>query len=162
MITKPIATLLLFLAFSISATAHQQKSYETDLLYRTIIETVKKVDFERMGSAYHDDAVVVTSNKSTPIKSVLKRWKKEGEQLQKDGGFARVKFRFLNRIVNEETAFESGIFRYSTVDKLGVETIFYAHFEDLNIKKDGKWLTMMEHQTKTATEKEWNDLTDWN
>jgi hypothetical protein len=157
-----IATLLLSLVFSFSVTAQQQKQYATDSLYRTIIETVQEVDFERMGNTYHGDAVIVTSKKSTPIKSVLKRWKKEGEQLQKDGGFARVKFRFLNRIVNEATAFESGIFRYSTVDKLGAETVFYGHFEDLNIKKEGKWLTMMEHQTKTATEKEWNALMDWN
>ncbi|NQZ80229.1 MAG: hypothetical protein HRT52_04355 [Colwellia sp.] len=157
-----LMTLLFTLGFSISVNAHQQKQYETDFLYRTIIETVQEVDFERMGSTYHPDAVIVTSKKSTPIKSVLKRWKKEGEQLEKDGGFARVKFRFLKRIVNETTSFESGIYRYSMVDKLGTEQVFYAHFEDLNVKKDGKWLTIMEHQTKSATEQEWNDLSDWN
>ncbi|MFT5755959.1 MAG: hypothetical protein ACI9LM_000671 [Alteromonadaceae bacterium] len=160
--TNFITTLLVCFVFSIPATAHQQKQYETDSLYRMIIQTVQEVDFQRMGSTYHGDAVMVTSKKSTPIKAVLKRWKKEGEQLQSEGGFARVKFRFLKRIVNETTAFESGIYRYSTIDKLGAETVFYMYFEDLNIKKDGKWLTLMEHQTKTATEKEWSDLTDWN
>jgi len=159
---KLLNTFLLTITFSLSAIASQQEQYETDSLYRTIIETVQDVDFERMGSTYHPDAVIVTSKKSTPIKSVLKRWKKEGEQLQKDGGIARVKFRFLKRIVNETTAFESGIYRYNTVDKLGNEQVFYAHFEDLNVKKNGRWLTIMEHQTKSATEKEWKALTDWN
>ncbi len=162
MIKKCIATLLLSLTFSTSVTAHPQKQYETDYLYRTIIETVQTVDFERMGSTYHVDAVMVTPKKSTPITSVLKRWKKEGEKIQKNGGFARVKFRFINRIVNETTAFESGIYRYTITDKLGLETVFYSHFEDLNVKKNGKWLTMMEHQTKSATEEEWKDLMDWN
>jgi len=159
---KKIVTILLFtLSLSSFVSAHQQKEYETDSLYRTIIETVQEVDFERMGSTYHPDAVIVTAKKSSPIKSVLTRWKKEGEQLQKDGGHARVKFRFINRIVNKTTAFESGIYRYSTVDNLGKETVVFAHFEDLNIKKSGKWLTVMEHQTKVATEKEWNNLSDW-
>jgi len=148
--------------FSYPTLANEQKSYGTDNLYLKLIKSVNRADFNMMADTYHADAVLVTASKSTLIESALIRWKKEGEKLQNDGGHATLAFRFNKRIVNEFSSFESGIYRYSTVDKLGKETIYYAHFQDLNIKKNGNWLTMMENQTAKATKEQWMSLPKWN
>ena len=157
-----IITTVYISTFSYSTLANEQQSYDTDNLYHKLIKSVENADFKLMANTYHADAVLVTANKSTLIKSALIRWEKDGKKLQDDGGHATLAFRFNKRIVNEFSAFESGIYRYSTIDKLGKETVFYAHFQDLNIKKKGNWLTMMENQTAKATKQQWLSLPQWN
>ncbi len=146
----------------IGATASEKQAFGTDTLYREIIRTVADVDFKAMAAAYHPDAVLVTEKKSIPVNIALKQWKKEGEKFQKEGGTATLSFRFSKRKLSETTAFETGIFRYITRDKAGTEKIIYSHFQDLNVKKSGRWLTLMEHQQSLASETEWNALPVWN
>jgi hypothetical protein len=133
----------------------------TDSLYREIIRTVQEADFTAMAGAYHPDAVLVTSKSSTPISEVILRWKSDGEKFQKEGGVAFVTFRFSSRLSSATTAFDSGIFRYGTRDKDGVENVSYMHFEDLSVLKNGRWLTIMERQMSSATVEEWESLPEW-
>lgn len=146
----------------IAVTAGEKQIFSTDSLYHEIIRTVVEVDFKAMAASYHPDAVLVTAKVSMPIGVVMKRWKEEGEKFQKEGGTATVSFRFSDRKVSETTAFETGIFRYSTTDKDGTVKTMLSHFQDLNVKKNGQWLTILEHQTSSATEAEWNALPVWN
>jgi ketosteroid isomerase-like protein len=156
----------LFLLFSgllpIAASASDKQVFSTDSFYREVIRTVADVDFKAMAAAYHPDAVLVTEKESMPIRAVLQRWKKEGEKFQKEGGTATLSFRFSDRKLSETTAFETGIFRYTTKDKVGTIKIIYSHFQDLNVNKSGQWLTVMEHQQGLSTEAEWNTLPVWN
>lgn len=145
-----------------ATTAGEKQIYSTDSLYHEIIRTVVEVDFKAMAAAYHPDAVLVTSKASMPIGVVMKRWKQEGEKFQEEGGLASVSFRFSDRKVSETTAFETGIFRYSTTDKDGTVKTMLSHFQDLNVKKNGQRLTILEHQMGTATEAEWDALPEWN
>ena len=159
---KYMSTLFVCLNFiPMIATAGEKHSFSTDSLYHEIIRTVDEVDFKAMAAAYHPDAVLVTGKTTMPIGVVMKRWTEEGEKFQKEGGTASVLFRFSDRKVNESTAFETGIFLYSTTDKDGTVKASYSHFQDLNVKKDGQWLTIMEHQLNSATEAEWNALPEW-
>jgi ketosteroid isomerase-like protein len=154
---------LIYLCFlPISAKASDKQVFSTDSYYREIIRTVAEVDFKAMAAAYHPDAVLVTEKKSMLIKEVMKRWKKEGEKFKNAGGSASVSFRFFDRKLSETTAFETGIFRYSTIDKDGVVKTIYSHFQDLNVKKNGRWLTLMERQQNLSSEVEWNSLPVWN
>ena len=147
---------------STGANASEKQSFSTDSIYREIVRTVADVDFKAMAATYHLDAVLVTGKKSMPISIALKRWKKEGEKFQKEGGTATVSFRFSNRKLSETTAFETGIFRYSTRDKAGTEKNVYRHIQYLNVKKNGHWLTVMEHQPGSSSKTEWNALPAWN
>jgi ketosteroid isomerase-like protein len=133
----------------------------TDELYREIQRTVAEADFEGMANTYHPDAVVVTTELTHPVADVIERWKTEGEAFAREGGEANVDFRFSSRLTGEGTAFDTGIFRYSTIDTDGTRTVYYTHFENLAIQKDGVWQTMMEHQVNKATESEWDQLPTW-
>lgn len=148
-------------ALSMGATASEQPPLGTDSFYREITRTVADVDFRAMADLYHPDAVLVTGKKSMPISIALTRWQKEGEEFQKEGGAATVLFRFANRKLSQTTAFETGIFRYTTRDKAGVEKSVYIHFQILTVKKDSRWLAVMEHQLGASSEAEWNALPVW-
>ena len=136
---------------------------ELDLYWMELARTVQEGDFEGYGATYHEDAVVVFAtgeNKtSVALSEALAGWKegfmKTKEGIQKDA----VQFRFSQRIGNETTAFETGIFRFTSKDAVGKLLGEYTiHFEMLLIKRDGKWYGLMEYQKGTATEEEWDAL----
>jgi hypothetical protein len=158
---KFISMFLIFISFSIIANADDHGNHDTDNLYRELIRTVVESDFDGMAATYHQDAVLVTSKSTSLISSVMPRWRADGDKLKAAGGRAALAFKFAKRIVNEETAFEQGIFRYATIDAQGKETPVFYHFEDLNRKMAGTWRTMMENQLGPATEEEWINLPDW-
>jgi len=132
----------------------------TDSLYEEIQRTVAEVDFSGMAAVYHPDAVLVSARSTAAISDILPRWKAAGEKLQSDGGQASVAFRFTARQHNETSAFDSGIFRYATIDADGVEKATFVYFENLSVYRDGRWLTMMERQMAPTSESDWNTLAD--
>lgn len=131
--------------------------------WKKLSKTVKEGDFEGYSSLYHEDAVIIftTGNNklSVSVAEALADWKqgftrtKAGEQ--KDN----VEFRLSQRVGNANTAHETGIFHFTSVDSSGnVLTDTLVHFEMLFVKKDGAWLSSMEYQRSTATQAEWEAL----
>ena len=117
---------------------------ELDRFWVELARTVNEGDFEGYEATYHKDAVVVFAtgkNKtSVSISKALAGWKegfiktKEGKQND------AVQFRFSQRIGDESTAHETGIFRFTSKDSIGKLIAKYTlHFEMLLIKRDGKW-----------------------
>jgi len=136
---------------------------ELNRYWTELSRTVQEGDFEGYRATYHEDAVVVFAtgkNKtSVTLSKALAGWKegfmKTKEGKQKDA----VQFRFSQRIGDENTAFETGIFRFTSKDTDGKLLAEYMiHFEMLLIKRDGKWVGIMEHQKDTATQEEWDSL----
>jgi ketosteroid isomerase-like protein len=136
---------------------------ELDRYWTELARTVKEGDFEGYGATYHKDAVVVFAtgkNKtSVALSKALAGWKdgfmktKEGKQID------AVQFRFSQRIGDETTAHETGIFRFTSKDANGNLLAEYSfHFEMLLIKREDKWYGLMEHQKSAATEEEWQAL----
>ncbi|MFD2822995.1 DUF4440 domain-containing protein [Lacinutrix iliipiscaria] len=136
---------------------------ELDRYWAELSRTVKEGDFEAYAATYHKDAVVVFAtgkNKtSVALSQALDGWKegfiktKEGKQND------AVQFRFSQRIGNETTAHETGIFRFTSKELDGKLIAEYTiHFEMLLIKRNGKWLGVMEHQKNAATDEEWSAL----
>ena len=74
------------------------------------------------------------------------------------GDRATEEFRFSRRQHDAATAFESGIFKYTVIDKGGVKTPKYYPFEQLLVKSDGKWRIAMERQFAEVTAGEWDKL----
>jgi ketosteroid isomerase-like protein len=132
-----------------------------DSLYREIIRTVANADFDAMAATYHGDAVLVTMDNSRPISSVMPLWKAAGEKHKKAGGSAFLNFRFSSRLSSGGTTFDTGIFRYGTRDRQGVEKLSYTHFQDLTVKKNNQWTTLMERQMGNASLAEWDALPAW-
>jgi ketosteroid isomerase-like protein len=133
---------------------------ELDAFYIELARTVQEGDFEGYGATYHEDAVVVFAgdkNKvSYPISKALSNWKqgfidtKEGKQND------NVEFRFSQRVGDETTAHDTGIFHFTSKNKSGeVLRDSFVHFEMLLVKKENTWLAVMEYQKSAATTDDW-------
>jgi ketosteroid isomerase-like protein len=127
-------------------------------VWAPISASVVNKDIAAMGRVYHPDAVVVSNNGTQTIRSTLVRWG-EGMVADKAKGLrATVEFRFSKRQDDGETAFEVGVFKYTSIDKAGVSTPRYVQLEALLVKRQGKWVFLMERQLDTVTEAVWNSL----
>ncbi|NNE14658.1 MAG: hypothetical protein HKN51_06755, partial [Saprospiraceae bacterium] len=93
---------------------------ELDLYWNELTRTVKEGDYEGYGAAYHPDAVVVFTNgktkKSVPISTALLNWKQGFDNTKIGLTNDAVEFRLSQRIGNETTAHETGIFHYKSID----------------------------------------------
>lgn len=161
---------IIFFAFFVSTKAISQsnsddlRKNEIDKTYWSVItKTVKEGDFEGYSATCHENAVLVTTageNKlSYPMPAALARWKqgflntKQGKQMD------NVSFRFSQRIGNETTAHETGIFYFTSHDSKGkLIGEGYMHLEALLVKHGDKWVCLMEYQKAEATQEEWDAL----
>lgn len=133
---------------------------ELDAYWAESSRTVREGDFEAYADSYHEDAVLVNGIRGTSyaISEALDGWK-EGFDDTRDGKMtAAVDFRFSERLISENTAHETGIFRYTSQMEGEEESVALIHFQSLTVKKDGRWVMMMEYQIATATDAEWTAL----
>lgn len=134
------------------------KSYWTE-----ISRTVKEGDFEGYKATCHPNAVLVTTsgkNKlSYPMTEALTRWQQGFTNTKQGKQMDNVQFRFSQRIGDATTAHETGIFYFTSHDSNGkLISEGYTHLEALLVKRDGKWLCLMEYQKAKATREEWEAL----
>ncbi len=154
---------LINLATEIQLDTDSLRNAELDQFYAMISKTVEEGDFEGYKEAYHKDAVIIFAsgqNKtSVSISQALAGWK-QGFMDTKAGKMkASVEFRFSQRISSEDTAHDTGIFIYTSADSNGKVTGKYiTHFEMLMVKRNNKWLALMEYQKGNGTKEEWDAL----
>ena len=135
---------------------------ELNAYWAEVSRTVREGDFEGYGALYHPDAVVIFTTRepksSIAISEALANWK-PGFEATKTGKIkANVDFRFSQRIGNANTAHDTGVFAYSSENAQGEKSEDYVAFEMLFVKKDGKWLGMMEYQKNRVTRADWEAL----
>ena len=145
------------------STTDPNRIEELNTFYSNLSKTVAEGDFDNYSKAYQEDAVVIFAfdkNKiSLPIKKALAGWKQGFEDTKKGKSISSVEFRFSQRIINETTAHDTGIFVYSTSNSDGSNKVEYPiHFEMLLVKKNNKWLATMEYQKSRANKEEWKAL----
>lgn len=133
---------------------------ELDRYWIELSRTVREGDFEGYKAAYHDDAVVIFAARkdkvSLPIAMALADWKQGFLDTKTGKVNSNVVFRFSQRIGNESTAHETGIFYYTSVDRAGNSIAsHFTHFEMLLVKRNGTWYALMEYQKSSATQEEW-------
>ena len=136
-----------------------QPSSEIDAQCWSIIsEAVAANDCDKMASVYHPDAVLVSTAGSIAVATQLVTWGQGMEKIMTEGRSANVSFRFSSRQGDRTTAFECGIFRYAETNAAGVEEPRFVYLEALFVKKEGRWLMVMERQLAAADESAWNAL----
>lgn len=144
----------------VEATSDTTRIAELDQYWQELSRTVEEGDFDGYGAAYHEDAVVIfaggAKKSSMSISKALAGWKQGFLDTKNGKVSSMVEFRFSQRINDEDTAHETGIFHYSSGGETG--TSVYVHFEMLMVKKDGSWLGLMEYQKSKATLEEWKLL----
>ena len=129
---------------------------ELDAFWAEMSRTVADGDFEGYARLYHPDAVLVSDGSGThPIGVALAGWKPGFDDTRAGRAEAGVAFRFTDRLHDGTTAFETGIFRYTLSPEEGEDVLALVHFEGLLVKKDGRWLLVMERQKAPATDAEW-------
>ncbi len=132
---------------------------ELDRFWNELSRTVQEGDLAAYSSAYHPDAVVIFGKKtSAPIAQAIKSWQQGFVDTKSGKNKSNVTFRFTQRLGNETTALDTGIFHYTTVDKAGKNQEAYVHFEGLLVKKGDQWVLLMENQKSAATLEEWEAL----
>jgi uncharacterized protein (TIGR02246 family) len=156
---KPVTACVLICLTIGSALAGGTTTPEIDRdVWSVVSRTVAESDIAGMAATYHSDAVLVGRDGTVPIAEQLAKWGRDMKEAQGAGTRASVAFRFASRQDGEKTAFETGIFKYSVTDPSGTATSSYVAFEGLLVKKDGKWLMLMERQLEAVDEAAWAAL----
>lgn len=157
MTLRPIRAALLGLLLSVPAAAAAQTTAELDAFWAGMSRAVEAGDFDGYRALYHPDAVLVseTAEASYPIARALASWGEGFTDTREGRARAGVSFRFTRRLHDATTAHETGMFRYVFQPEGEAETVALLHFQGLLVKKDGRWLLMMEFQQQPATEAEW-------
>jgi hypothetical protein len=149
------------LSMTLSGNAFPQQSVieELDAYWQEVARTVAEGDFEAYARGYHESAVYVSQLQgvSQPIASVMERWQSGFIETREGRVQSSVEFRFSQRLHDDSTAHETGIFRYQSSTGADLAPAQFMHFEALLVKQDG-WLTLMEYQKSAATEADWNAL----
>ena len=118
---------------------------ELDAAWKKLENTVSTGDFRSFKSVYHQDAVLVNgiTKNSYPIKNAFEGWEKGFIDTKSEEIIANLDVKFSERLFDEFTAHETGIFHYYTINKNGDKDDTYVHFESLWVKKNNKWKMIM-------------------
>lgn len=142
---------------ALPTTASAQVTLELDAYWSEVSRTVAEGDFDGYAALYHPDAVLVAGGSgSFPIAKALEGWKQGFDDTREGTATAGVEFRFTGRLNDETTAHDTGIFRYTLESEDTQEVVALVHFDALLVKKDGRWLMLMEYQKEPATDEEWD------
>lgn len=152
---KHLLFLFLFLPLSLQAEVKELDAYWTE-----VSRAVKTGDFQAYKATCHPEAVLVTGTKkqSYPLANALVRWKKEFDDTKSGDRKSSAKFRFSNRYHDGTTAHETGMLLYEFSTKDGKSGKEYVFLEALLVKREGKWLIMMEYQKAVGTVEDWEKL----
>ena len=131
-----------------------------DAYWEKVSQAVKTGDFEAYKSTCHSLGVLVSGSKKTsyPLAKALARWKKEFDDTKAGKMKASVEFRFSQRLNDDTTAHETGMFLYSSTGADGEPKPEYIHFEALLLKEKDGWKIVMEYQKSKGTKAEWEAL----
>jgi ketosteroid isomerase-like protein len=159
--TRLAVALAIGLSFATTSLPSQPRSVSAAIdadVWAPVSASVVNKDIAAMGRVYHPDAVLVSSSGTQTLRSTLVRWGQGMVDDKAKGIRATVEFRFSKRQDDAETAFETGVFKYTAIDKAGKATPSYRQLECLLVKHQGKWVIVMERQLDAVTETVWNAL----
>ncbi|RTE53884.1 hypothetical protein EHW67_08080 [Arenibacter aquaticus] len=151
-----LKVVVLAMLFTSSAIA-QNRISELNAYWNVVKEKVEAGDVAGYGSTFHEDGVLVSESSGScyALKKALIRWKEGLEKTAKGLTKVKLNFRFSERLGDDDSAFEKGIFRYELLDENGQNSVRFIQFDALLVKKEGKWQIMLEHQKLPATKEEW-------
>ena len=154
--------LLLFLItfFFQELNSQPNEELEIDRVWSELVLSVKKGDFSKYKTFYHEDAVLISQANHTTvtIKDAFVRWEEGFRQTRSGKIKTNLEVRFKKRLADKKTFFEEGILKYWSTDSKGNENISFLEFEAVWIKKGKEWLMIMENQKSFLDEIEWNKL----
>ena len=159
---KPMATVVVAatLAVAHAAAPAQPPLAEIDAFWAEVARAVAAGDFEAYAACCHPDGVLVSETKglSQPFAAAFERWKPEFADTRAGRMTAKVETRFTRRLGDATTVHETGIFRYTAKKPGESPRTDHVPFEALLVKRDGRWLMLMEYQKAHVTAADWDAL----
>jgi len=151
---------LLFLIGINTVWADDKTIAELDATWADMSRIVAQGDFNGLQAAYHPDAIFVSGSSKTSysMEKAFLRWQQGFADTKAGKIIAQVDFRLSERIHNQNSAYETGMYHYSSVDETGKRDDYYVQLEALFVKKSDKWLMMMEFQKSSSTKAQWDLL----
>lgn len=151
---------ILIMATSAAAAGQDARLAELDAYWAAVSRAVRTGDFQAYKATCHPEGILVSGNKKTshPLAKALARWKQDFTDTKAGRVKASVTFRFSQRLGDETTAHETGIFLYTSQKPGEQPKKEYIHFEGLLTKTKDGWKILMEYQKSSATEAEWEGL----
>jgi len=133
---------------------------QLDALWATVSKAVATGDFDTYAETCHPDGVLISGRKqrTEPLSSALKRWKKEFDDNRAGRMTASASLRWTTRYGDATTAYEVGILRYARQPVGGEETVEYVDIECVLVKHDDGWKVTCENQKGLTTEAAWKAL----
>ena len=97
---------------------------ELNAAWNKLEQTVSNGDFRSFKSVYHRDAVLVNgiSKSSYPIKKAFEGWQQGFTDTKSGEITAHLDVKFSERIFDEFSAHETGVFHYYTINKKGQQS----------------------------------------
>lgn len=137
----------------------KKRIVELDAYWAEVSRSIREGDFEGYKATCHPKGVLVSgkSQSSYPLTKALAGWKQGILDTKAGKNSASVVFRFNQRLGDETTAHETGMFLYSMIDADGKASQSYVHFEALLVKEE-QWLILMEYQKSTGSKEDWKKL----
>jgi hypothetical protein len=152
---------LLLLAAPLAAQV-DSVTLELDAFWAEVSRTVAEGDFEAMRATYHPDGVwegVNPANRriqslSAPFPGAETGFvsTRAGEQVP------GVEFRFSSRLHDSTTAHEVGMAHYWVTPRGGERSDSYGLLDSYLVKKDGRWMILVEIQRWGMSKEEWDAL----
>jgi hypothetical protein len=135
---------------------------ELDAFWADVSRTVAEGDFERMQATYHPDGIwegVNPANSriqslSAPFPGANEGFAKTRAGLQVPG----LEFRFSSRLHDSTTAHEIGMVHYWVTPKDSARRDSYGLLDSYLVKKDGRWMILVEIQRWGMSKEEWEAL----
>ncbi|WP_156115806.1 hypothetical protein [Colwellia psychrerythraea] len=152
--------IVLFLLCINSALADDKTIVELDATWAEMSRIVAEGDFSGLKAAYHPDAIFVSGSAKTSysMDKAFLRWQQDFADTKAGKILAQVDFRLSSRMHNQNSAHETGMYHYFSIDEAGKRNDYYVQLEALFVKKSGKWLMMMEFQKSSSTKMQWDLL----
>ena len=143
-LSRPLLGALCVLAMGVaapSAVQGQDIRSELDALWERVVQSVRTGDPDLYLSTYHPDAIFVSARRGisrtvvADVEANRDAWRATAEgRADRD-----LEFRFTRRIHDGNSAHETGLFRYTSVEG-GTRSVATIHFTAALVKVDGEWL----------------------
>jgi ketosteroid isomerase-like protein len=145
---------------NVSDETAQARLAELDAYWAEVSRAVREGDFKAYAATCHPEGVLVSGVKkmSQPLATALARWEKDFTATREGKVRGNVKFRFSQRLGDATTAYETGVFRYTTLTDGAEPKYEYMRLEALLVKRGDVWKILMENQIGPATQAEWDAL----
>lgn len=140
---------------ALPAVAQDPIEAELDAFWEAVVNSVENWNIDAQEATYHPDAISVTDHEASYRTRLMVDVFAEVRDSASVPPEATLAFRFSSRVHDETTAHEVGIYRFQRAG----EEPFYGGVDSYLVKKDGRWLILLEIMRREGlAQAEWDAL----